>query len=262
MTRHIWTSREVAYVKRWYRRRPTAEIAAEIGVSVRAVYVRANALGITESRQGIASRVRSRIRDLHARGYCDTEIAADVGCSREYVGELRREMGLASNAMNDRHRRRVAAKTQEQCRRAGVPNLAALRAKVHRQRAEAAGWPADLRPRHVEILDLLYEWGPQTRRQIAEALGMPWKGSRKSLVSNDPEGSYLAHLIARGLVVCLPRKLPMGGQGRNVSVYIIPLYVKRGERKEHQCAQQTEMAGLSSRRRRSRKRASRNNSAV
>lgn len=241
MTRE-YTDRDIAYVRRHYRRQPVAAIAAELRRSVKAIRVLASRLGVARRSGGRAAdpAMLARIRRRHSHGWADPEIAAELGISREWVGELRRRLGLPTNANNSRCRARVAAKTREQCRAAGVRNLGQLRALVHRQRAEAAGWPADLRPRAVEILDLLYNHGPKTRRQIADALGMPWKGSRDSLVSNDPEGSYLAHLIARGLVVCLPRALPMPGRGKNVSIYMIPPYVRKAlPRKERQCERTT-----------------------
>lgn len=241
MNRHIWTDTDLAYLRRWYRKRPTSAIAEHVGVTLRAVYAMVQCVGLGWPKPGIGSRIRTTLRRLHARGYSDSEIAEVVDCSRSYVSQHRRTMGLASNAYNARYRARVRAKTAEQCRLAGVPNLGAYRAMIYGKRAAAAGWPEDLRPRHVEILDLLYDHGPKTRREIADALGMPWKGSRKSLVSNDPEGSYLAHLQAHGFVVCLARKLPMGGQGKNVSLYMIPPYVRRDEkkRKESQCQEKT-----------------------
>jgi hypothetical protein len=59
----------------------------------------------------------------------------------------------------------------------------------------------------VQILDALAERGPMTKAQIAEAIGMPWRGrpSRRILKSRDQEGSYLAHLVKRGLVIQLGR---------------------------------------------------------
>lgn len=259
--RKTWTKTELDYLRRWYRKRPTSEIATHLGVTVGKVYATVQRLRIGEPKPGIGRRVGPQIRKYHAQGWSDSEIAAKVGCCREYVGELRRKLGLPSNAYNEHYRARVRAKTQEQCRKAGVPNLGALRARIHREQAAAAGWPEDLRLRHVQILDLLYDHGPKTRREIAEAIGMPWKGSRQSLTSNDPEGSYLGHLMARGFVVCLPRKVRQGGQGKNVSLYMIPPYVRRDEkkRKGSQCKERT-AAGRRSRRPKTRS-VSRTNSA-
>jgi hypothetical protein len=136
-------------------------------------------------------------------------------------------LGLPSNRGGERYRDRVRQKTREQLRKAGVESLANVRTKAFQDWAESCGWPRNLRPRHVEILNLLWEKGPQTRREIAAAIGMPWKGSRKSLVSNDPEGSYLAHLMRRGLVVCLGRLVKGKGKGGSVCVYSLLLTVER-----------------------------------
>jgi DNA-binding IclR family transcriptional regulator len=89
--------------------------------------------------------------------------------------------------------------------------------------AKESGWPDDLRPRAVQILNLLASHGmPLTRKQIAEKIGMPWKGSRKSLHSNDKEGSYLANLQARGLVIKLGKIANTNcGRGSGVSLYTL-----------------------------------------
>lgn len=174
--------------------------------------------------------LESFIRLKHAEGWSDAEIARVTMCDRHRIGELRRGLRLPSNKDNERHRNRVRRKTERQLEREGVPTLAALRSKVFHERARAAGWPDDLRPRAVQILNVLWEKGPRTRRQLCDDIGMPWKGSRKSLVSNDPEGSYLAHLVARGLVVILPRahRVTGKGRGRSQNLYSLPLFIQRG----------------------------------
>lgn len=106
--------------------------------------------------------------------------------------------------------------------------MAEVRRLAFNQFAERHGWPSDLRPRAVQILDLLYQYGPKTRRQIVEATGMPWLGSRKSLHSNDPEGSYLAHLVARGLVVRSIKVVKGRGKGGSCDLYSIAPHVRRG----------------------------------
>lgn len=216
---------------------PARSLAKHMRRSVGFVYRRAAALGLSESRPNHGPEFDGFIRAKHELGWSDSEIAdawSDrIGrpVDRHTVSEHRRKFGLPSNALSEHRRQLVRQKTEEQLREAGVETLAELRAKVFRERARAAGWPEDLRPRAVQILNALWDKGPRTRRQLADDLGMPWKGSRKSLVSNDPEGSYLAHLVNRGLVVRLKRAKPVTGQGRgkSVDVYSLPLNIVRSE---------------------------------
>lgn len=193
------------------------------------VWRRAARLGLRRlERVALTPEVLGRIEAVVRDGRCDRCAADAVGCERHTVSHLRRRRGWPPSpsqscpCVRDGARERM----REQCEAVGVGSLAELRSLVHARRAAARGWPADLRQRHVQILDALYERGPMTRRQIADAVGMPWKGSRKSLMSNDPEGSYLAHLQARGLVVRLGR---VRGPGRSYAwVYSTPLWVERG----------------------------------
>jgi hypothetical protein len=213
------------------------EIGAQLGRTVRSIYQLWNKLNVCERRRD-GRPLQLFILEKHPLGWSDAEIAAawtaanptEPAC-REWVMEVRRDkLKLPSNALSEHRRRKVAAKTREQVAAAGVNNLAEVRRLAYDKFASRHGWPADLRPRAVQIMDLLYQKGPHTRRQIADAIGMPWKGTRKSLHSNDPEGSYLAHLMARGLVVVTKRAHKVHGQGtgKSCDVYAIAPHVTRG----------------------------------
>jgi hypothetical protein len=183
---------------------------------------------------------KQKLVELAALGYCNKCIGRAVNKGRKEIRNWRPKLGLAPYAGNgqggcsncsDRTRER----TKQQLAKAGLKSLAEVRIKRFREYAAASGWPSDLRPRHVQILDALYVHGPHTRRQLCERLGMPWKGSRKSLVSNDPEGSYLAHLQARGLVLRTTKRVPLTDgvkakngkrSGKNVYLYLLPLGVQ------------------------------------
>lgn len=229
MSGRIWTAKELAYVRRWYRKVPAAEIGRRLGRSRPAVFRAADLLGIAGRQRTAVERARleARIRRWHARGWCDAEIAAKCKTDRKWICDLRRGMGLPPNGHNQRHRRRVAAKTRAQLATAGVRSLAELKREVRRGQARDLGWPEDLRWRAVQILEALWVRGPQTREQLAAVIGMPWKGSRKSLGSNDPEGSYLANLQARGLVVRLGRVVKKRGSGKSVNLYSLPLWIRK-----------------------------------
>ena len=230
----LFTDEQIEYVRAHYGRLTAAQIAQKIGRSASGVYQLAGRLGLSRKRPRLGDAFDRKLKDLHGQGLTDTAIAARLGCERHTVGDHRGKLGLPANTHSAWQRRRVAARTREQLRRAGLPTLAALRAQAYRDRAAAAGWPDDLRPRAVQILNALWDRGPMTRRELAEAIGMPWKGSRKSLTSNDPEGSYLAHLIKRGLVINLGRLRKASGRGHSTCVYSLPLWIDRKPRQPDQ----------------------------
>lgn len=225
--RRAWTEREIEVVRAEWGRFTAAEIGAPLERSASQVYLLVRRLGLakrvrtSEERAELAQLIRRR----HAEGWSDSEIAREAGCSREWAGEVRLGLGLPSNKDNERHRRRVAQKTREQLATAGLSSLAELRLERWRAYARESGWPDDLGPRYVQILNLLHQHGPQTKRQLSDRMGLVWKGCRSSLTSNDPSGSYLGYLTKRGLVVNLGRCVYNGRQGANTALYSLPLHV-------------------------------------
>jgi hypothetical protein len=236
-TRRIWTADEIKIVKQSRKDGVSWTTVAEfLGRSRPSVYQQVQLLGLANKRPARRG-FKSFIRRHHKLGWSDHEIAAAWNCqhpgqrvSREWLCEVRREkLRLAHNAFSQHRRQQVAKKTKQQLRRCGCASLAEVRSKAFGDFAVRQGWPADIRPRGVQILTLLYQQGPHTRRQICDKIGMRWKGSRQSLTSNDREGSYLAHLIARGLVVQLPRMVKGRGRGKSVHLYAIAPQIHRGE---------------------------------
>lgn len=229
--RRHWTPLESARLRRDYGRVPVEKIAASLGRTTGSVYQRAAKLRLNKSSRIDWTCLDAEIRLLHAGGWTDAEICATLGriagrhVGREAVGARRRVLGLPHNGFSEHRRRTVAAKTKEQLDRAGVATLAELRCQAWGDAARRCGWPRDLRPRAVQILNTLFQRGPMTRRQISDAVGMPWKGSRRSLVSNDREGTYLWNLVHRGLVVRLPRLVKGVGKGRSLHLYALALGV-------------------------------------
>lgn len=228
-TARFWTPAQIAYLQA-HPKDSARQIAQALGRPERAVWNKRTALGIARGKVMLTTPVEAVLRAKHALGWSDSEIARELHCERHSVGDWRDRLGLASNALSEHRRLMVSAKTQEQCRKAGAASLGEIRAKAFRKYAVENGWPEDLRPRHVQILNAIMRNGPMTRRQLADAIGVPWKGSRASLHSNDPEGSYLAHLIKRGLVVSLGRVCRGRGLGRSTQIYSIPLWTERSPR--------------------------------
>lgn len=228
MSRRFWTDDERAMLVRLYPDHTAAECARILGRTIRFIYLRVELDGLVkQSRVTVDAAFEAELRRLSAEGWPDREIAASLGCDAHTIHDRRRALGLPSNAFSPRVRARIAANTRRQCERLGISSLTQLRTYTWRQYARERGWPDDLRWRAVQILDVLDQHGPMTRREIAAAIGMPWKGSRKSLVSNGRGGTYLASLIRRGLVVSLGRCVQAGGRSQNVHLYSLSLLAQR-----------------------------------
>lgn len=237
--RFAWTDARVSELRRDYRAFGAAVIAARFNIPVHRVYNAAKRYGVSAPMRYVVGPKFDRfVRSRHKRGWCDAEIAAAWSaanpaqrCSREVTGQRRRELGLPSNRNSNHYRRRVAAKTREQLTAAGVSNLAEVRRLRYQQFARDRGWPVDLPPRCVQILDLLYEQGPQTRVAIAEKIGWNMQRGQRPLLnhSQSPGGSYLTNLMHRGLVHRLAGRVVKGElPGQSRYLYAIPIHVKRG----------------------------------
>lgn len=233
MPRQFWTPDEDDVVRSRYGQEPVASLADSLGRTVKAVYQRAESLGLTRAYAGRLPGLEEFVAAKHAEGWSDAEVARERGCERHTVGDARVRLGLPPNAgakgchWSDRQRERVRRRTAEQLEVAGLSSLGALRSAVWAGRVAAAGWPADLPPRQAQILDMLHARGPMTRRELCDALGLPWRGTRKSL--QNKKNSHLAELIARGLVVCLGKIERGKGKGCSTNRYALPLWVTRGE---------------------------------
>jgi len=226
-SRTSYTSKEDAVLKRSYGRKPVAEIALCLGRTASSIYQRANRLGLHQQRdKAEIDRRKRKLRSLVANGLSDSEVASKLGMDRRALTEMRCRMGIAANGRGERYRRRVAKKTKEQCRKAGVKNLAALRAKRFSEFVSSLGWPG-VSVRAAQIAETLYRRGPMTRRQICKAIKMPWRGSRKSLSTNRvPGGSYMAELQSAGIVVRLEAAITHKGRGNHEDLYMIGLGVE------------------------------------
>lgn len=226
--RRRWTDEEDARLRRMHGCVLTAEIAQVLFRSMKSVYQRLALKGLARRRASFGAEFETFLKLKHAAGWSNAEIAHAWSCGRHAVGRHRCRLGLPTNALSAHRRQRVTTKTRAQVQRAGCKSLADIRAKVFRKRALAAGWPEDLRPRAVQILNVLWERGPMTRRELAEAIGLPWRGARSSLKSNDSGGSHLAELQRRGLAVRLGRIVRGRGRGNSVNMYSLPVGIQRG----------------------------------
>lgn len=232
MSGRPWTPAEKQSLRWLYGRLTVRELARHLHRTLTAVRQEAVKLGVSGRSHRFGAAEQQKLRELAAQGLCNRCIGRELGFSRKEVRRWRGQLGLppvpssGPLASCGRCVASVRRRTAEQLRRAGLDNLGQLRSQVFRDRARAAGWPEDLRPRHVQILDLLAERGAMTKRELCVAMGLSWTVSRRALKSNDPEGSYTAHLLARSLVVML-WEYP-GGKGNRLGWYMLAPGVEKG----------------------------------
>jgi hypothetical protein len=249
--RFFFSEEQEAIIRRDYRRVPSGVIAAAMGKTVAQIYAKASAMGISTPPKIKAPDFVAFLTARNAAGWSDSEIARVREVDRHAVTHMRRKLGLPFNGFSQWRIDRVRGKTAVQLLLAGVKSLGELRAKVLSERSVKAGWPAGLKSRQVDILNLLWENGPMTREQIGATLGLhkkPKCGKFKSRANgerlywypmhcNTPghgaDTSYMADLLRRGLIVSLGRIVrhkrpgPRGGQGRNTFIYSLSLWLER-----------------------------------
>ncbi|MDB5297793.1 MAG: hypothetical protein JWO31_3776 [Phycisphaerales bacterium] len=245
--RRHWSAAELQLVRDGTAASETpAQLLARLpGRSLSSLYQVRILLGLGKPQKLMGPELDALIRRRHAEQWCGAEIAAEWNAlhadrperrvCRSAVAVHRRALGLVSNRLTERQRERVGAKTREQLAAAGLPSLAALHRKVIRERIAAQGWPAALRWREAQILSLIWERGPLTKREICAALGTPFRGAKGTLKANEKGGTYMATLMRRGLLVSFRRAVRhpscgaghRAGQGRNVDVYSLPLTIER-----------------------------------
>jgi len=217
-----WTPADDARLREMYPTHTAVQIGEALGVPFWRVVNRVGVLGLSKHPHWPAAVV-DRVKVLNAGGKCDREIhelMADVfkpGPAGFYqVKSIRRQYGLPYVKDRDAKRRSV----EHQRKTLGVGVGGGLRKYGHRRFAGRSGWPEDLPPRCVQILNVLCERGPMTALQLAEAIGAATDkrnsvhGGRRlltcSAASCGGHGTYTGLLKARGLVMHTRRS---GGPG-------------------------------------------------
>jgi hypothetical protein len=189
--RRPWTAAEDDTLRRSYGRVRFDALAEGLDRTFTAISHRAYMLGLGTPRRGLACSPKriARLRELHAEGRSDGEIARALRVDQAAVCRLRHRLGLPVNprAFDDRYRARAAATNRERCylARAGF--------------AARRGWPVDLPSLSVRILDAMHNDGPHTRRGLMAPLGL--RRHTYDFRLRDSSGDALRLLLRRGLVV-------------------------------------------------------------
>lgn len=224
----FYTPAQIELVRQLWPTLTAAEVAARVFGTRRgaqAIYKIAEQLGIRKIEFHTPETIE-RVRVLHAQKLTDTAIGSELGLTREQVTHIRRTH-LKLPANHDTIREILRGNVEKQKRSMGIKNGGELRAVGYRRYARSNGWPDDLRPREVQILNVLAQRGPMTALEIAEAIGANTSptfstGSKRLLLADSGrDGTYTASLIKLGLIHSLVRF----GTGKTAGNRLPNLYV-------------------------------------
>jgi hypothetical protein len=232
MSGRPWTRPELDLLRDNYREVAVEDLADTLRRSARAVWQRARIEGVAKQCPRFSEADKDWIRKLVAKGWCNRCIGRRVKHDRQNVRRWRRHLGLPAITVRGMTncpvcKERTRATTKEQCKRAGVKSLAEVRGLAFAKFARNNGWPENLRPREVQILNVLAARGvPMTRLEIAQGIGMRTDredrpGHLAVLTGNGPGGTYTASLMQQGLLLKLKRAASGFGQGKNRDLYYL-----------------------------------------
>ena len=224
--RHPWTAGELDLLRQHYGRTSTTQLAALMGRPVGHLHQTAARHGLSVRRQPRPTAWLDRVKALHAEGKNDVQIGRILGEGHEAIRYHRRRLGLPAILYNAEQTRGALAGQQQTL---GIASTGELRSLGYRRYAASCGWPAHLRLREVQILNLLARVGlPMPRKMISQGIGMKWRDIRHVLSSGgnskrpNNRGSYLANLAHEGLVTRLVQALrDRPGRGCAVDLYCL-----------------------------------------
>jgi hypothetical protein len=227
MSRTPWTAIDLALLRQHYGRMPAGDLAEGLERSLVSVYQRARIEGLGQRLRPWTDAETETLRQRNREGWTDTEIAGELKRDRHRISARRKAMGLPSHEKGERWRQAISAGVKRQCERLGLSAPTELRTRAFRLFALANGWPEDLRPREVQILNVLAARGvPMTRLELAAAIGMRTDredrpGHLAIMSGNGPGGTYTASLLRRGLIAKLKRAASGFGYGANRDLYFL-----------------------------------------
>lgn len=239
-----WTKRQRQIVAHRYGKDTLAVVARKVGIPKGPVWKEALRQGLTKRRPKKPGLERL-VREKHPLGWPDAKIAREWNrrhpaavVERHTVGRIRKRLGLPcvgwSAVRMRQHKRDVRAWME----RNGYTSMGDIRAQAFKRFVASRGWPDHLAPRHVQILDYLWEHGPATRWEIAAAIGMSTARGQRRLLSYNTRsrkkttrGSYIADLLYEGLVERSQTRMAVSGPTKyhRVHLYWIAPGVERKE---------------------------------
>jgi DNA-binding CsgD family transcriptional regulator len=233
-----WTDEDEATLRTLYGKKTCQQIGRLLMRSAASVQQHAQALGLSR-KYGPDPALLAYVAQEHAAGRLDTEIASgwqamhpELYVCRESVSYYRRKvLGLPINEHRRLEVRRDAQRKQMAVLR--ISSFADLARRRHRRFVLQSGWPIDLKPLEVRVLNVLAERGGyMTRKEIARGIGCRSPDQRDWFKCGYGSQTALGNLMRRGLIRRSNGRTRKGqGKGGSSYEYWIPLDVLRKYRK-------------------------------
>jgi len=208
-----YTQQDIDYIREHYGQQHVRQIAKKLKRTTGAVHRIASKHGFTiQPRTDPTAEVLDLIRNLNAKQWSDTRISREIGCERHFVSRHRKAMGLPCQAKNPESVRRAI---DNQRKTLGVRTGGELRQYAYRQFAIESGWPDTMRPRQVQILNILARSGvPMTKKELADEMVI----TPKTFSNGNGRSSYMGELVRQGFVIRIRRGKQILGKGSGKSV--------------------------------------------
>jgi len=232
-----WTDEENEALRAGWKRGCVASFAKRFGRSKTSVSQHATWLGLAIYRKRTCDpELLEFIREQHAAGLLDTEMHRAWNdahpsdpVTRERICYVRRKfLGLDKNHDQLKACKQRAYKRQMEV--LGIKSMPDLWERHMRRQALKHGWPADVRPLEIQILDVMLDGEFRTRAEIAAAIGLRSNNQREWFKTSSGSQSAIANLVNRGLLRRSSRRTRRsrtGGSGRTSYEYWMPLEVRR-----------------------------------
>jgi hypothetical protein len=221
VNREPWTEQDDCDLRTLWGWLPPRLVAESLGRTTSSIGQHARKIGLPPLHAKFAPATKEAIRRLHGDGLLDSEIARRLDLDRRSVSACRaKRLKLPVNA--EAVLRVQRENVEKQRRSLGIRHGGDLRTLGFRRFAIERGWPENLQPRAVQILEALAVAGrPMNRWELATIIGQDVEriretrlGQRKLLKSNGRGGNYVAELMRAGLVICLGRVQSTGARRR------------------------------------------------
>lgn len=192
--RRLFSDADREMIRSRYRTEGAKPLAREMGRDRNCIVALAQRMGVVCIRRWTEAEDR-RLMQLLQAGKKHAEIVVQMGRSYSAIAKRAQEVGMARRLFSPAARRQSLITIIS-------PRPLGSEARWARERIALGehGWPPDMNPKEVRILESLRKCGPQSRRALALSIGEPATRDPRKFLMTHGGCSAMARVMARGLV--------------------------------------------------------------